>query len=320
MPDTLPGGAARFVTPALIAIGAIAAAFLVFQWITPEAPPPDIAAQAPAAAQVGPRERYGLTAAEEASLWPEALATRALSSSSLDLVEAAASEDPLSAGVLCAARFSGAGAPQDDAAAAQACATAKTQGSTVGAYVLSLLTRAGRGGIPADAAAADALLREAAATDARAQHDLALSLRTSRPAEARGLAEKCAAQGVTDCAFIVAQMQQAGEGGGRDAAAALATYQRLTDTEYHPAGTRELARMYLAGDAAPRDVARAIDLLKRAEILEDPEASYLLGVQTEKGEGVAQDEAGALAYYRRAAERGHAPAQAAVARLGGAKE
>ncbi|KAF0171556.1 MAG: Sel1 domain-containing protein [Alphaproteobacteria bacterium] len=317
MPDTPPAGAARLVTPALIAIGVIAAAFLVFQWITPSSPPAEAVRETPAAAQVGPRERYGLTAAEEASLWPGALANRALSSSSLDLVEAAAAEDPLSAGVLCAARFSGQGAPQDDAAAAQACATAKAQGSTIGAYVLSLLTRAGRGGIPADAVAADALLREAAATDARAQHDLAMSLRAAKPAQARGLAEKCAAQGMTDCTFLVARMQQTGEGGTLDTAAALATYHRLTESEYHPAGTRELARMYLAGDGVPRDVAKGVDLLKRAEVLDDPEASYLLGVQAEKGEGVAKDEA--LAHYRRAAGLGYAPAQDAVARLSGAR-
>jgi TPR repeat protein len=111
-------------------------------------------------------------------------------------------------------------------------------------------------------------------------------------------------------------MQQAGVGARRDAAAALATYQRLTEQDFHPAGTRELARMYLNGDGVARDVSKGVDLLKRAEVLEDAEASYLLGVQAEKGEGVAKEEA--LAYYRRAAGRGSAPAQAAVARLSGA--
>lgn len=317
MADTPPSGAARFVTPALIALGVIAAAFLVFQWVTPSPPRMETTSEETVAAQVGPRERYGLTATEEASLWPDALASRALSKSSLDLVEAASAEDPLSAGVLCAARFSGQGAPQDDAGAVAACTTAKAQGSTVGAYVLSVLTRTGRGGIPADAEAADALLREAAATDARAQHDLAVSARASKPAEARGLAEKCASQGLTDCTFLVAQMQQAGVGGRRDPAAALATYQRLTESDFHPAGTRELARMYLTGDGVTRDVAKGIDLLKRAEVLDDGEAIYLLGVQAEKGEGVAKSEADALAHYRRAADHGYAPARDAVTRLGG---
>jgi uncharacterized protein len=319
MADTSPSGAARFVTPALIAIGVIAAAFLLFQWITPAAPPKEIVSEevAEAAPQMGPRERYGLTAMEEASLWPEALATRALSKSSLDLVEAAAAEDPLSAGILCTARFSGAGAPQDDAAAARVCTAAKAQGATIGTYVLSVLTRAGRGGLAADAAAADALLREAAATDARAQHDLAQALRASRPQEARGLAEKCAAQGVADCTFLVAQMQQSGQGGKRDMAAALATYQRLTESDFHPAGTRELARMYLTGDGVTRDVAKGVDLLKRAEVLDDGEASYLLGVQAEKGEGLTKDEA--LQHYRLAADHGYAPAQDSVARLNGAQ-
>jgi TPR repeat protein len=112
-------------------------------------------------------------------------------------------------------------------------------------------------------------------------------------------------------------MQQAGLGGKRDAAAALAAYQRLTESDFHAAGTRELARMYLTGDGVARDLAKGVDLLKRAEVLDDGEASYLLGVQAEKGEGVAKEEA--LAHYRRAAEHGYAPAQAAVARLNGAK-
>jgi TPR repeat protein len=50
-------------------------------------------------------------------------------------------------------------------------------------------------------------------------------------------------------------------------------------------------------------------------VLEDGEASYLLGVQAEKGDGVPREEA--LTHYRAAAQRGYAPAQEAVKRLGG---
>lgn len=313
MPDTSPAGAARYVTPALVALGVIVAAFLVFQVANPTRAPVEPTPEA-GAAQLGARERYGLTAAEVASLWPGELARRALSKSNLELVETSAPEDQLSASVLCAAYFSGEGVAQNDAAAQESCAAAKAQGSTLGAYVLSVLTRTGRG-VAADARAADTLLRDAAATDARAQHDLALSLRTTKPVEARAFADKCAAQGVDDCTFLVAQMQQRGEGGKRDPAAARAAYQALTETAFHPAGTRELARTYLTGDGVPRDVERGVTLLKRAEVLDDPEASFLLGVQAEKGEGVPATEA--LDHYRHAAERGYAPAQAAVARLSG---
>lgn len=314
MPDTPASGATRYITPALIALGVIAAAYLLFGMLNPSKPPAEPKSGLSEAAQMGPRERYGLTPQEEASLMPADLAARALSKSSLDLVEAAAAEDPLSGAVLCSAQFTGVGAKQDDAAAAQSCAVAREQGSTLAAYVLSELTRAGRGGLTADALAADNLLREAAPTDARAQYALATSMRTQRSLEARALYEKCAAQGMVDCTFELARMRQLGLGGARDTAAALATYRTLTETDFHPAGTREYGRMHLTGEGLPaRDVARGVDLLKRAEVLEDGEASFLLGQQAEKGEGVPKGEA--LAYYRRAVEHGYAPAQDAVTRL-----
>ncbi len=314
MPDTPASGATRYITPALIALGVIAAAYLVFGMLNPSKPPAEPKSGLSEAAQVGPRERYGLTPQEEASLMPADLAERALSKSSLELVEAAAAEDPLSGAILCSAQFTGVGAKQDDVAAAQSCATARAQGSTLATYVLSELTRTGRGGLTADALAADNLLREAAPTDARAQYAMAMPMRTQRSMEGRALFEKCAAQGMVDCEFELARIRQLGIGGPRDTAYALKTYQALTETAFHPAGTREYGRMYLSGEGlASRDIARGIDLLKRAEVLEDPEASFLLGQQAEKGEGVPKGEA--LAYYRRAAERGYAPAQDAVTRL-----
>lgn len=314
MPDTRAGGATRYITPALIAVGVIAAAYLLFGMLNPAEPPAEPKSGLSEAAQVGPRERYGLTPLEEATLKPADLAARALSKSSLDLVEAAAAEDPLSGAVLCSAQFSGVGAPQDDVAAAKSCAIARDQGSTMATYVLSELTRTGRGGITADALAADELLREAAMTDARAQYALGAEMRQQRSVEARALFEKCAAQGMDDCIYEYARMRQLGLGGARDIAGALETYRELTETAFHPAGTRELGRMYISGEGLPaRDVTRGVDLLKRAEVLEDPEASFLLGQQAEKGEGVPKGEA--LAYYRRAAERGYAPAEDAVARL-----
>jgi TPR repeat protein len=314
MPDTSAGGATRYITPALIGLGILAAAYLLFGMLNPSKPAPEPKSALSEAAQVGPRERYGLTPQEEAALTPAQLAERALSKSSLDLVQAAAAEDPLSGAVLCSAQFTGVGAAQDDVAAAQTCATARAQGSMLATYVLSELTRAGRGGLTADALAADNLLREAAATDARAQYAMAMTMRTKRSMEGRALFEKCAAQGMVDCEFEFARMRQLGISGPRDTAAALATYKKLTETSFHPAGTREYGRMFLSGEGLPaRDTARGVDLLKRAEVLEDAEASFLLGQQAEKGEGVPTGEA--LAYYRRAAERGYAPAQEAVTRL-----
>jgi len=316
MPETSAGGATRYITPALIAVGVIAAAYLLFGMLNPSRPPAEPKAPLSEAAQLGPRERYGLSPQEEATLSPADLAGRALSKSSLDLVTAAAAEDPLSGAVLCSAQFTGVGAPQDDAAAALSCAVAREQGSTLATFLLSELTRAGRGGLTADALAADDLLREAAQTDARAQHALGLTMRTSRSMEGRALFERCAAQGMHDCQFELARMRQLGLGGPRDTAAALKTYQTLTEVAFHPAGTREYGRMHLTGEGLPaRNIARGIDLLKRAEVLEDAEASFLLGEQAEKGEGVPKEEA--LAYYRRAAERGYAPAQEAVTRLSG---
>jgi hypothetical protein len=195
MPDAQgQDAAARYVTPALIALGVIVAAFLVFQLAAPSRPAPEPPAEPQGAAEVGPRERYGLSPRDVASLPAGELAQRALAKSNIGLVREAAAEDELSATILCAAEFTGEGATQDDAAAARSCAGAQAQGSAFGAYVISVLTREGRGGLAADERAADALLRDAAKTDARAQYALAQRVRSSRATEARALIDSCAAK------------------------------------------------------------------------------------------------------------------------------
>jgi hypothetical protein len=116
-----------------------------------------------------------------------------------------------------------------------------------------------------------------------------------------------------DCTFEAARMAQRGEGGKRDAAGALAIYQTLTERDFHPGATRELGLAYLRGDGAPKDAERGVLLLKRAEVLDDAEASHTLGELAEKGEGVPKEEA--AAHYRNAAKLGYAPAQKAVKRM-----
>jgi TPR repeat protein len=268
----------------------------------------------PVADVLGPTERYGLSNADIAAMDPAALVEKALEKSDLDTLEAAASEDGLSLSLLCLARYHGVKGARDLAAAATDCRRAHEKGLPLGTYTLAQMTRAGEGGIAADAAAANALLREAANKgDARAQADLALAERARAPASARSAAEGCAAQGSAACKFLLAQMQAAGEGGPKDLAAAKAGYEALALSYYAPA-IRELGKFWRdgIGVAAP-DAEEAVVHFKRAAVLGDGEASFLLGkmADAEKG-GVTKAEA--AGFYEEARAAGYPPADAAPAK------
>lgn len=264
---------------------------------------------------LGPTERYGLTDAEIAGLAPDALVKKALERSDVETLDAAAAEDKLSLGLLCLAHYYGVETPRDDVAAAGACTRGHKADVAIATYTLSQITRAGEGGIAANAAKADALLKEAAdAGDARAQADLVGKLRSTNPREARAMAEKCGAQGNQACRFAEAQMKAQGQGGAKDLAGAKAAYDELAVAYYAPA-VREVGKMLRDGVAVNRDIDEAVIHFRRAEVLGDAEASFLLGQLAEAGEGMPQSNAEAIAFYQTAAAAGYAPAEGALKRL-----
>jgi TPR repeat protein len=292
----------------------MAAAMLAAAGCGPRAP--EKAAEPAAPEKLGATERYGLSDAEIAALPGDALVRRALERSDVETFDAASAEDTLSLGLLCLAQYYGEGVAQDATAAAATCARGAAANAPASAYVLSLMTRAGEGGIVADAAKADALLKTAAdAGDARALHATALAQAPRAPTTARANAEKCAAQGYADCRFLLAQMLAAGRGGPKDIAGARAAYEALA-ADFHGPATRELGKLWRDGAGVPnRNIEEAVTLFRRAAVLDDGEASFLLGQLAEAGDGVPKEEA--LGHYEAAREDGYAPADAAIARLKG---
>jgi TPR repeat protein len=67
--------------------------------------------------------------------------------------------------------------------------------------------------------------------------------------------------------------------------------------------------MYENGEGVPQDYAQAVTWYRRAAEQGVSEAQTNLGVMYENGEGVPQDYAQAVTWYKRAADQGHAGAQ-----------
>ena len=313
-PANAGGGIGKFLAPALVVGGLLVAGYVL--WPKGKTTDPNTSTHE----NLGATEHYGLSDSDIASLPAEALIKKAMEKTSFETIDAAASEDKLSLGLQCLAQYYGVGTARDDASAAQSCARGKDQGVSVATYTLSLMTRNGEGGIAANGAAADALLREAAnAGDARAQHDLVAGGQAGDPAAARKLAMKCAAQGNIDCRFTYARMLAAGQGGPRDLAAAKTALDAL-DGEFYAPAIVELGKMYRDGVGVNRNLDEAVIRFKRAAVLDDGEASFLLGQMAEAGEGMAKSNSDAVAFYQAAKAAGYAPADAAIARLNGAKK
>jgi TPR repeat protein len=106
-------------------------------------------------------------------------------------------------------------------------------------------------------------------------------------------------------------MERLGEGGPKDPRAAANTYKALTEA-FHPAGTREWGRALLEGRGVARDVDEAVLVLKRAAVLRDGEASYLLAKLAEAGEGGLKPEEAAT-FAAEAAANGYVPPPASPA-------
>ncbi len=66
---------------------------------------------------------------------------------------------------------------------------------------------------------------------------------------------------------------------------------------------------YYFGQGVPQDYAEAVNWFRKAAVQNHAQAQYILGVCYESGNGVAVDEVEAVKWYRKAAEQNHAQAQ-----------
>ena len=90
---------------------------------------------------------------------------------------------------------------------------------------------------------------------------------------------------------------------------------RLGLAEAKP-GAKDLNGGPLPVERPVRSAAEAVARLRAADAQRHPSAAWLLGEAYENGEGVEADLDTAVAYYRRAADAGSAPAADALRRLG----
>ena len=77
----------------------------------------------------------------------------------------------------------------------------------------------------------------------------------------------------------------------------------------NPAAQFRLGKQYDKGEGVPQDKAQALSWYRKAAERGYPEAQLLLGIMYDQGVGVAQDYAQAITWYRKAAEQNYAKAQ-----------
>jgi TPR repeat protein len=186
---------------------------------------------------------------------------------------------------------------------------------------------------------ATALLRQAKAGDARAQHNLAFHYEGERNyTQALEWYRKAAEQGYGISALNAGQMYETGQGVARDRAEALRLYRKSAEAgdaeaQWRTAllqeqlendreavrwlqrlakdgdtrGMVQLAEHYERGHGVARDMRQALALYDRAAP-NNPWAQFKVGIIYFEGNGVPRDHAAALRAFRGAGDRGHAPA------------
>ena len=197
---------------------------------------------------------------------------------------------------------------------------AATRGHAPSQFALARLYAKGWG-VPADRAVAVRWLRAAAEQGyAPAQAQLAyawlggLGGLAADPAQALQWFRLAAGQGDLEAQFMVGRLQELGQGTPADPAAAALAYRTAAKRGYAPA-QRQLGLLYLAGLGVPQDEAQALGWLLTAAQADDAEAAYRAGLLRESGETLGPDPVAAERLLGRAADQGHVPAQAALARL-----
>ena len=86
-------------------------------------------------------------------------------------------------------------------------------------------------------------------------------------------------------------------------------YFELAATGGLPGAAAVLGRLYLDGDAVPRDHAKALTWYQHAAAKGHPFAQYELGAMHYRGVGVEKDDTRAVHWYLRSAQQGYAEAQ-----------
>jgi TPR repeat protein len=116
-----------------------------------------------------------------------------------------------------------------------------------------------------------------------------------------------AARGNAEAFFALGMMTLEGRGRPRDPKGGLELLDEAAGRG-HAAASYNLA-LLLIGTGEPANLARAVELLRRASEAEIGDAQYALAVQLRQGRGVARDVAAAAASMKRAADNGTVAAE-----------
>lgn len=123
-------------------------------------------------------------------------------------------------------------------------------------------------------------------------------------AKARHWYGRAAAAGDARAIYQLGLMEELGQGGAKDDAAAIGHYRRAAETGLVAAQARLGLALARTGQTS-----EAVTWLTRAAEAGDATAANNLGVILEQGKGVAKDPAQAARWYRQAAEAGDRVAQ-----------
>jgi uncharacterized protein len=170
-----------------------------------------------------------------------------------------------------------------------------------------------------DTALGESLYREAAQAGwSRGQLGLAMTLlrdgSRERGAEAVGLLQSAAADGVAVAHHLLGMVAESGAAGAVDFAAAAASYKAAAELG-HPQAQVRYGFALLHGRGTRRDVFTAETWLRRAATAGDAQAAAVVGYLYARDGDLPPNHAEAALWLRRAAEAGHTGAARTLGRL-----
>jgi TPR repeat protein len=213
----------------------------------------------------------------------------------------------------------GAGAAQDEAAAARLARLAADQGDAAGQAAMAERLAAGHG-VPRNEAEAARYARLAADQGNAAGEALLGRLFEDGRGVARDEAEAArwyrlaADRGNADAQTALAKMLESGRGVERDERDAVRLYRQAAD-QGRAEAQNGLGSMLEDGRGAAKNEAEAARWYRLAAEQGLAEAQYNLGVALENGRGVDRNLTEAARFYRQAADQGHADAQVTLGLL-----
>ncbi len=120
--------------------------------------------------------------------------------------------------------------------------------------------------------------------------------------------KKKAEAGDAGAQFILGGMYIRGEGAPKDAAKAVEWYEKAA-AQGNNRAQLFLGLMYDQGDGVPKDASKAVEWYQKAAAQGDADAQFMLGLADEIGEGVSRDLVRAYAWHNLAAAQGHEDAK-----------